>query len=463
MAGSIDLNSRLGVPNKCHRARLLEIVTEHLPVVVIVGGGFGGLAAAKALKSAPARIILIDRTNHHLFQPLLYQVATAILTPGQIGTPIREIVRKQRNTTVLLGEVAGVDKDEKCVLMNDADRVNVRVYYDYLILATGATHSYFGHDEFRKYAPGLKSLADAVAVRNKILGAFEQAEAEEDPSRHRDLLTFVLVGAGPTGVEMAGAIGALVRNTVRSEFRRIDPSLARIVLIDQSPRVLGSFSEDLSSAAKDRLEALGVEVLLGSRVEHIDRAGVIVAGERILSHTVIWTAGVSPSPAARWLSAESDHVGRVCVQHDLSVPGHPEIFVVGDTARLDQDGKPLPGVAQVAMQQGRYASRLIALRIAGEPAPPPFRYFDKGNMAVVGKGFAVLESGRLRVSGLPAWLAWAAVHLEFLGQSNLRVSVFLQWVWTYLTGQGGSWLIVNHYGPEPVRAPEAPELVHMEK
>ena len=438
-------------------------MTEHLPVVVIVGGGFGGLAAAKALKSAPVRIILIDRTNHHLFQPLLYQVATAILTPGQIGTPIREIVHKQPNTTVLLGEVTGVDKDEKCVLVNDADRVNVRVYYDYLILATGATHSYFGHDEFRKYAPGLKSLADAVAVRNKILGAFEQAEAEEDPSRHRDLLTFVLVGAGPTGVEMAGAIGTLVRNTVRSEFRRIDPSLARIVLIDRSPRVLGSFSEDLSSAAKDRLKALGVEVLLGRSVEHIDRAGVIVAGERILSNTVIWTAGVSPSPAARWLSAESDHAGRVSVQHDLSVPGHPEIFVVGDTARLDQDGKPLPGVAQVAMQQGRYASRLIALRLAGQPAPPPFRYFDKGNMAVVGKGFAVLESGRLRVSGFPAWLAWAAVHLEFLGQSNLRVSVFLQWVWTYLTGQGGSWLIVNHYGPELDRTPEAPELVHMEK
>jgi NADH dehydrogenase FAD-containing subunit len=262
---------------------------------------------------------------------------------------------------------------------------------------------------------------------------------------------------------MAGAIGTLVHNTVRSEFRRIDPSLARIVLIDQSPRVLGSFSEDLSSAAKDRLKALGVEVLLGRRVEHIDRAGVIVAGERILSNTVIWTAGVSPSPAARWLSAESDHAGRVRVQHDLSVPGHPEIFVVGDTATFDQDGKPLPGVAQVAMQQGRYASRLIARRLAGEPAPPGFRYFDKGNMAVVGKGFAVLESGRLRVSGLPAWLAWAAVHLEFLGQSNLRVSVFLQWVWTYLTGQGGSWLIVNHYGPELVRTPEAPDLVHMEK
>ena len=437
-------------------------MAEHLPVVVIVGGGFGGLAAAKALKRAPARIILIDRTNHHLFQPLLYQVATSILTPGQIGTPIRGILRKQANTTVLLGEVTGVDKDKKCVFVNDADRVNVPVNYDYLILATGATHSYFGHDEFRKYAPGLKSLADAVALRNKIVGAFEQAEAEEDPRRHRDLLTFVLVGAGPTGVELAGAIATQVRNTVRSEFRRIDPSLARIVLIDQS-HVLGSFSEDLSRAATDRLEALGVEVLLGRRVEHIDRAGVIVAGERIMSNTVIWTAGVSPSPAAKWLNVESDPAGRVRVQHDLSVPGHPEIFVVGDTAHLDDGGKPLPGVAQVAMQEGRYASRLIARRIAGKPAPPPFRYFDKGNMAVVGKGFAVLESHRLHVSGFPAWLAWAAVHLEFLGQSNLRVSVFLQWVWTYLTGQGGSWLIVNHYGPELVRKPEELEPVHLEK
>jgi NADH dehydrogenase FAD-containing subunit len=435
-------------------------MSERLPVVVIVGGG---LAAAKALKSTPAHVVLIDRTNHHLFQPLLYQVATSILTPGQIGTPIRAIVRKQQNTTVLLGEVTGVDKEEKCVLVNDADRVNVPVHYDYLILATGATHSYFGHDEFRKYAPGLKSLADAVAIRNKILGAFEQAEAEEDPSRHRDLLTFVLVGAGPTGVEMAGAIAIMVRKTVRSEFRRIDPSLARIVLIDHSPRVLGSFSEGLSSAAKDRLEALGVEVFLGRSVEHVDRAGVIVAGERILSNTVIWTAGVAPSPVARWLNAESDRGGRVRVERDLTVPGHPEIFVVGDTASLDQDGKPLAGVAQVAMQQGRYASRLIARRITGKPAPRPFRYFDKGTMAVVGKGFAVLQSGRVHVSGILAWLAWAAVHLQFLGQSNLRVSVFLQWVWTYLTGQGGSWLIVNHHGPELVRTPEALDLVHADK
>ena len=436
-------------------------MSESLPVIVIVGGGFGGLAAAKALRNAPAHVILIDRNNHHLFQPLLYQVATSVLTPGQIASPIRGILGKHRNTTVLLGEVTGIDKSGKFVLVSDVDRVNVPIHYDYLILATGATHSYFGHEEFRKHAPGLKSLADAVAIRNKVLSAFEQAEAEDDPDRHRDLLTFVLVGAGPTGVEMASAIAILVRNTLSSEFRRIDPALARIVLIDQSPRVLGSFSEDLSSAAKHRLEGLGVEVLSGRAVEQVDSAGVIVAGERIVSNTVIWTAGVAPSPAARWLNTASDRAGRVRIEKDLTVPDHPEIFVVGDTASLDQDGKPLPGVAQVAMQQGRYAGRLIARRLAGKPAPRPFRYFDKGTMAVVGKGFAVLQTGGIHISGFLAFLAWAAVHLEFLAQSNLRVSVFVQWVWTYLTGQRGSRLIVNHHGFESVRTPDAEELAHI--
>jgi NADH dehydrogenase len=438
-------------------------MSEYLPTVVIVGGGFGGLAAAKALKRTPAGVILIDRTNHHLFQPLLYQVATSVLTPGQIGSPIRAILRTQANTTVLLGEVTDVDPAERCVVCKDADRENVRIHYDYLILATGASHSYFGHDEFRQYARGLKSLADAVAVRNKVLGAFEQAEAEEDPSRHRDLLTFVLVGAGPTGVEMAGAIAILVRNTLRSEFRRIDPTSARIVLMDHSPRVLGSFSEDLSLAAKARLEELGVEVLTGVSVQHIDHSGVIAGGQRITSNTVIWTAGVAPSPAAKWLKTESDRAGRVRVQQDLTVPGHPDIFVVGDTASLDQDGKLLPGVAQVAMQQGRYAGRLIDRRIAGKSEPRPFRYFDKGNLAVVGKNFAVLQSGRVHVSGFLAWLAWAAVHLQFLGQSSLRVSVFIQWVWLYLSGQRGSRLIVNHQGSEAVGTEEWPALVRMEK
>jgi NADH dehydrogenase FAD-containing subunit len=416
----------------------------NMPVVVIVGGGFGGLATAKALQRAPARVILIDRTNHHLFQPLLYQVATSVLTPGQIASPIRGILGRQMNTSVFLGEVSGVSAADKCVFVNDLDRQNVRINYDYLVLATGATHSYFGHPEFEKHAPGLKSVADAVAIRNKILGAFEQAEAEEDPSRHRDLLTFVLVGAGPTGVEMASAIAILVRNTFRSEFRRIDPASARIVLVDMASRVLGTFSEHLSAAAKARLEGLGVEVRLGQGVDQIDNNGVVVAGERIASRTVIWTAGVAPSPAGKWLKAETDRGGRVRIEKDLSVPGHPEIFVIGDTASLDQDGKPLPGVAQVAMQQGRYAGRLIHARIMGKPTSKPFRYFDKGTMAVVGKGYAVLQSGAFQTSGLLAWLAWAAIHLQFLAQSSLRVSVFVQWVWTYLTGQRGSRLIVNH-------------------
>jgi NADH dehydrogenase len=418
------------------------------PNIIIVGGGFGGLAAAKALRNTPAQIILIDRTNHHLFQPLLYQVATSVLSPSQIGSPIRGILRNQENTIVVLGEVTGVDKDQKRVFVSDADRREVPIPYDYLILATGATHSYFGHNEFEKYAPGLKSLADAVAIRNKVLQAFEQAEAEEDPSRHRDLLTFVLVGAGPTGVEMASAIAELVRSTLKSEFRRIDPASARIVLVDMASRVLGTFSEDLSKATKEQLEKLGVEVRLGHGVDFIDADGIVVAGERILSKTVIWTAGVAPSPAGKWLSVETDRDGRVRVQKDLTVSGHPEIFVVGDTASLDQNGKPLPGVAQVAIQQGRYSGKLIHSQVIGGHMPGPFSYFDKGNLAVVGKGFAVLQSGKLRVSGIVAWLAWAAVHLQFLATSSLRLSVFLQWVWTYLTGQRGSRLIVNHHGSE---------------
>jgi NADH:quinone reductase (non-electrogenic) len=276
------------------------------PRIIIVGGGFGGLAAAKALSKVPAEIILIDRTNHHLFQPLLYQVATSVWSPNQIAFPIRGILQIQKNTIVILGEVTGVDKDQKCVIVRDADQQNVPIAYDYLVLATGATHSYFGRNEFEKFAPGLKNLADAVATRNKVLQAFELAEAEEDPSRHRDLLMFVLVGAGPTGVEMAGALAVLVKTTLKSKFRRIDPSSARIVLVDMAPRVLGTFSEHLSQDARQRLENLGVEVRLGHGVDQIDADGVVIAGERIASKTVIWTAGVAPSPAGQWLKAETD-------------------------------------------------------------------------------------------------------------------------------------------------------------
>jgi NADH dehydrogenase len=419
------------------------------PRIVIVGAGFGGLAATRALRNTSAQIILIDRTNHHVFQPLLYQVATSVLSPGQIGSPIRAIFRNQKNTTVILGEVMGVDKDRKCVFVSDADRKGVPIAYDYLILATGVTHSYFGHNEFEKFSPGLKSLADAEAIRNRILQAFEQAEAEEDPTRHRDLLTFVLVGAGPTGVELASAIAVLVRSTLKSEFRRIDPASSRIVLVDMARRVLPSFSEVLSLAAQQRLAELGVEVRLGQSVDQIDADGMVVAGERILSKAVIWTAGVAPSPAGKWLTVDTDRAGRVRIHNDLTVPGHPEIFVIGDTASLEQNGKPLPGVAQVAMQQGRYAGKLIHSRIMDKPAPGPFSYLDKGSMAVVGKGFAVLQSGNVHLSGFAAWLTWAAVHLQYLAISSLRFSVFLQWVWTYMTGQRGFRLVVNYPKSEP--------------
>jgi NADH:ubiquinone reductase (H+-translocating) len=424
------------------------------PRIIIVGGGFGGLAAAKALRNTPAQIILIDRTNHHLFQPLLYQVATAALTPAQIGTPIRGILRKQKNASVFMGEVTGIDTEKKCVFVTNADRSNVPVPYDDLILATGATHSYFGHNEFEKFAPGMKSLADAVAARNKILQAFEVAEAEEDPKRRCELLTFVMVGAGPTGVELASALAVLTRTALMEDFRRIDPASARIVLIDMAPRVLTPFSEGLSQAAKRRLEKLGVEVRLGHSVEQIDDDGVVVGGERIVSKTVIWTAGVAPSPAGKWLHVETDRAGRVRVQGDLTVPGHPEIFVIGDTASFEENGKPLPGVAQVAMQQGRHAAKVIHRRVTGGSPPGPFSYFDKGNMAVVGKGFAVLESHKVAVSGFGAWLAWAFIHLQFLATSSLRLSVFLQWVWTYFTDQRASRLIVNHHGAQPVKAAE---------
>jgi len=420
------------------------------PRIVIVGGGFGGLAAAKALRKAPAEIMLIDRTNHHVFQPLLYQVATSVLAPSQIGFPIRALLAKQKNTTVIQGEVTGVDKSNKCVFVGDADRHDVPVPYEYLILATGATHSYFGRHEFEEFAPGLKTLADAEETRNKVLQAFEIAEAEEDPSRHRDLLTFVLVGAGPTGVEMAGALAVLVKTTLKSNFRRIDPASARVVLVDRGPRVLGTFSEHLSQAAKQRLENLGVEVHFGRAVDQIDADGVVVGGERIASKTVIWTAGVAPSPAGKWLNVETDRAGRVSVQKDLTVSGHPEIFVIGDTAAFEQEGKILPGVAQVAMQQGRYAGKLIHSRLFGRKQPAAFRYFDKGTMAVVGKGFAVLQSGKIQTSGLWAWLIWAFVHLQFLATSGLRLTVFLQWTWTFLTGQRGSRLIVNRHACAPI-------------
>ncbi len=417
--------------------------------VVIVGAGFAGLAVAKALRHAPASLILIDRSNHHLFQPLLYQVATSVLSPGQIGWPIRQMFGTQSNVSVILGEVTGADAGKRRVFVNSLDRQGVPVEYDYLVLATGARHSYFGHEEFETFAPGLKTLADAVAIRNRFLSAFEQAEAEEDPARHKDILTFVFVGAGPTGIELAAALAVMIRSTLKTEFRRIDPRSARIVLVDMADRVLSGFSNTLSAAAQARLQGLGVEVRLGHGAEQIDECGIVVDGQRMEARTVIWTAGVQASPAGRWLAADTDRAGRVRVDADLTVPGRPEVYAIGDTASLDHHGKPLPGVAQVAIQQGRYAGAAIARRLRARPPAPSFRYFDKGSIAVVGKGFAVLQSRRLRLRGVAAWLISSTVHLESLSQSSLRLSVFVQWVWTQLTGQRGSRLIVWHHERRP--------------
>jgi NADH dehydrogenase FAD-containing subunit len=415
----------------------------HLPRVVIVGGGFGGLAVARALRRVPVCVTLIDRSNHHLFQPLLYQVATATLAPGDIAVPIRQLLRKQRNVTVGLAEVTGVDVANRRVLVNYLGQPDTPFEYDYLVLATGASHSYFGHNEFAPFAPGIKMLVDAESVRAKVLKAFETAEIQQDPSKHEDLLTFVLVGAGPSGVEMAGALAELRRFTLKSNFRRIDPERARIILAEGQSRILANFPEELSRKAQARLESIGVEIRLGQPVKAIDEARVLIGDESIPCRTVIWTAGVAASPAGKWLDTPTDGVGRVRVEPDCSVPGHPEVFVIGDTASLNQDGKPLPGVAQVAMQEGRYVGKVITSRESGRPAPAPFRYVDKGNMAVIGRGFAILDSRITTMSGLPAWLAWAFVHLLFLPAAGNRIRVWTQAMWCFLTHQRSSQLILE--------------------
>jgi NADH dehydrogenase len=421
-----------------------------LPRVVIVGGGFGGLAAARALRNAPVDVTLIDRSNHHLFQPLLYQVATAGLAPGDIAAPIRHLLQKQRNVTVGLAEVTGVDVANRRVQVDYLGQRDTPFDYDYLVLATGATHSYFGHNEFAPFAPGIKTLANAESVRAKVLKAFEMAEIQEDPSGHDDLLTFVLVGGGATGVEMAGALAELRRFTLKSDFRRIDPQKARIILAEAGPRILATFPQELSRKAQARLERVGVEVRLGLAVNAIDEASVVIGDERIPCRTVIWTAGVTPSPAAKWLNAPSDRAGRVRVNSDCSMPGHPEVFVIGDTASLDQDGKPLPGVAQVALQQGRYVGKVIESRVNGRPAPRPFHYSDRGNLAVIGRGFAILDSRVVKMKGLPAWLAWAFIHILYLPAFGNRLRVWTQAMWSYFSRQRSSQLIVEpHTGEAP--------------
>lgn len=403
------------------------------PHVVIIGAGFGGLTAARALRSAPVRLTVIDRTNHHLFQPLLYQVATAGLSPADIAAPIRSVLRKQSNTEVLLADVTGVESSH--VLLLDGRKIP----YHYLIIATGSRDNYFGHPEWENFAPGLKSIADATAIRRRILLAFELAESEPDAEKRKALMTFVLVGAGPTGVEMAGAIAELAHVALAEDFRRIDPRSARIVLIEGAPRILLTFPEDLAAAAHRELEKHGVEVRVDSKVEQIDATGVFAGGERIHSSTVIWTAGVQASPAAEWLSAESDRAGRVIVTPGLTIPNRPNIYVIGDTAAVQ--AQHLPGVAPVAMQQARYAAWSIICNVNGYPEPGPFKYHDKGNLATVGRSFAILHRSALKMHGFAAWVAWLLVHIYFLIGFRNRLAVMFDWAWAYITFQRGARLI----------------------
>ena len=407
-----------------------------IPHVVIVGAGFGGLQAARALQDAPVRVTVIDRNNHHLFQPLLYQVATAGISPADICAPIRSILRKQKNADVVLGEVTGVDVEARLVLMHDQS-----VPYDYLILATGARDSYFGHNDWAQFAPGLKSIVQATAIRRAILLAYEKAERETDPEKRQALLTFVLVGAGPTGVEMAGSIGGLAYKTLVSDFRSIDPRQTRVVLVEALPRVLAAFPEPLARKAHTALTRLGIEVRTNAPVEAIDSEGVVIAGERLAARTVIWTAGVAASPAGEWLRAETDRAGRVKVGSDLTVPGHPDIFVIGDTANFMEDGKPLPGVAQVAIQQGLYAASVIADRVAGKAHTEAFHYVDKGSMATVGRFYGIVSVGKFQTAGVVGWFLWLALHLIFLIGFRNRLVVLFQWLVYFTTFQRGARLI----------------------
>lgn len=419
------------------------------PRVVIVGGGFGGLYTAKALKRAPASVILVDRTNHHLFQPLLYQVATAGLAPEQIAVPIRAVLRGQRNAEVALAEVTAVSP-EKRLVYTDAGVFP----YDILVLATGARHSYFGHPEWERIAPGLKEIGDALEVRQRIITAFEMAELEADPVARQAWLTFVLVGGGPTGVEMAGQIAEMARFTLVRDFRHIHPRSARIVLLEAGPHILPYFPPSLSAAAQHYLLHNGVQVRTKAKVMEVHPDGVVLeeGNERISARTVLWTAGNIASPAALWVGAETDRAGRALVAPDLTVPGHPEIFVIGDAAHLEQDGQLVPAVAPAAIQMGVYVARVITAHIMGRSAPPPFRYFDKGNLATVGRHFAVLAIekkqqggllGSLRLKGLLAWLLWLGIHIFYLIGFANRLLVIFQWAWAYVTYGRGARLLLR--------------------
>jgi NADH dehydrogenase len=418
--------------------------------VLIVGGGFGGLSAARALRRAPVQITLIDRRNHHLFQPLLYQVATATLSPADIAAPIRGILRRQRNAETLLSEVADFDLAAREVVLADGDRIG----YDYLIVATGATHHYFGHPEWAEFAPGLKTIEDATQIRRRFLLAFEAAEQEPAPELRRALLTFVVIGGGPTGVEMAGAMAEISRHSLQRDFRRIDPSTARVILLEGGERLLAGYHPELSAKSEEALREIGVEVRTGSIVTRVEADAVYVGEERIPTRNVIWAAGVTASPLGGRLGVPTDRVGRVRVERDLSVPGYPELFVVGDLAAMyDAHGRPLPGVAPVANQQGKTAAANVVRSLAGKP-PRPFRYHDRGSLATIGRRRAVLQTERVRVFGWVAWAAWLFIHIFFLIGFRNRVSVFLQWAWSYFTWQRGARLITGEVGPVLVRQGE---------
>jgi NADH dehydrogenase len=419
------------------------------PKVLIVGAGFGGLSAARALARAAVDVTVIDRRNFHLFQPLLYQVATAGLNPSDVPWPVRGILGRQTNARVLLGEICGVDTARNEVQFSDGRRLP----YDWLILATGATHNYFGNEQWAAIAPGLKRVDDATLIRRRILLAFERAENNDDPVERRRLMTFAIIGGGPTGVELAGAIAELSKKALAADFRAIDPRDARIVLIEGAPRVLGAFPPDLSEYSRQALQRMGVEIWLGKQVTECDAAGLTASGERLEAATILWAAGVAASPAARWLAAPADRAGRVQVQPDLSVPQHPNVFVIGDTALMLWDGKPVPGIAPAAKQAGAYVAGLIGAEVSGKPRPGPFRYRHYGNLATIGRNLAVIDFGKLHVKGFPAWLLWGAAHIYFLIGSRNRLLVALQWMYQYLTFSRGARLIV---GSDPAAEQRTP-------
>jgi NADH dehydrogenase len=421
-----------------------------IPNVVIIGGGFAGLNAARALARAPVRVTVVDRANHHLFQPLLYQVATAALSPAEIASPIRSVLRSQENAEVVMGEVTGIDPSARTITLADGAVIS----YDWLILASGAIDQYFGHPEWAALAPGLKTIEDAVEIRRRFLLAFEAAEREADPDARRALLTTVVIGAGPTGVEMAGAMAEMSRHSFVRDFRRIDPSTARVVLIEGTDRVLPGFHPRLSSKAEAELRKRGVEIRTKTLVTAIEPDVVVAGNERFQTRNVIWAAGVGASPLGAMLGAATDRSGRVRVNHDLSVPGWPEVFVAGDLAHLEgRNGEPYPGIGPVALQQGKRAGENVARRVAGLPTEP-FRYLDRGTMAAIGRGAAVADIRGLRLGGFTAWLAWIFVHIYFLIGFRNRVSVLMEWAWSYLTWRQGARLITGRTGSRPAAPDE---------